>query len=156
MKFKKAPRTKWRFVRGPVEMDGFEATVDSYISTLEEAGVTDQNELLRRFFIDGLMLEGEPTAKDILMAFAKRVNALEGTITELEDKVNQCRQSILDILEDEYDNAVNEKNKTLMMCFDSAIEHFMHGGGPDAAVFSLCSDIKYFERMRRKKTEKTK
>lgn len=156
MKIKKAPRTKWRFVRGPVEMDGFEATVDSYISTLEEAGVTDQNEILRRFFIDGLALEGEPTAKDILMGLAKNVNRLEETVAELDGEVHQYRQSILDILENEYDNAAKEKNKTLMMCFDSAIEHFMHGGGPDAAVFSLCSDIKYFERMKRKKTEKTK
>lgn len=154
MKFKKAPRTKWRFIRGPVKMDGFEATVDSYISMLEKTGITDQNEILRRFFIDGLALEGELTAKDILMAFAKRVNRLEEVIDELEGEVNQYRQSILDILEDEYDNALKEKNKTLMMCFDSAIEHFMHGGGPDAAVFSLCSDIKYFER--RKKTDKTK
>lgn len=154
MKFKKAPRTKWHFIRGPVKMDGFEATVDSYISMLEETGITDQNEILRRFFIDGLALEGELTAKDILMAFAKRVDRLEEVIDELEGEVNQYRQSILDILEDEYDNALKEKNKTLMMCFDSAIEHFMHGGGPDAAVFSLCSDIKYFER--RKKTDKTK
>lgn len=42
MKFKKAPRTKWRFVS---------------VSKIDEAGVTDQNEFIRNLFANGLMLK---------------------------------------------------------------------------------------------------
>lgn len=130
MKLKKAPRTKWRFVRGP------KYAYAKYVSALE---------VLRRFFVDGLIVNTDSTTMDILRVFGQmieRLNELECTVYKL--------SYIKDILEAERAIASDNKNELLTMLFEDATKSFEHGGACDA-VFDLCSSIKMLDKFDRLK-----
>ena len=166
--FKPAPRTKWKFVSGPVteqlytqlglwdaadtnsfDEEEFEKEVGGYISQLEAEGVTDQKEILWRFLQTGLMAENEMTAKDILRCFYQR-------IVDLEDYLAECRgdqRQVKQILEEELDTAFDAHDRYWCRVYEDALDQLRNGGIVDA-VFSLCQDVKRYVRMNRGEDKK--
>lgn len=171
MKFKKAPRTKWRFVSGPVTSDmydfmhalsvqapanaddeandesafdeeEFEEEVGGYISQLEAEGVTDQKEILWRFMQTGLMAENALTAKDILRKIYQRIADLEEYLSEYRGDRRQVKQ----ILEEELDAAFDACNGYWCLAYEDALDQLRDGGIADA-LFSLLQDVKRYVRM---------
>lgn len=173
--FKPAPRTKWRFVKGPVtehlytqlglwdaaevddealstssfDEEDFEEEVGGYISQLEAEGVTDQKEILWRFMQTGLMAENALTAKDILKKIYQRIADMEEYLAEYSGDRRQVEQ----ILEEELDAAFDARNRYWRLAYEDALNRLRDGGIADA-VFSLCQDIRRYVRMNRGEDKK--
>lgn len=179
--FKPAPRTKWRFVSGPVTSDMYvfmnadgealDCLLDDLSDTVKDVSSFDEEDFEEVVggYISQLEAEGVTDQKEILWRFLQTGLMAENEMTakdilrrfyqriaDLEEYLAECRgdrRQVDQILEEELDAAFDSKNRYWRLAYGDALNRLRDGGIADA-VFSLCQDIRHYVRMNRDEDKK--
>ena len=179
--FKPAPRTKWRFVSGPVTSDMYDFMnadaealdylLDDLSDEVNDEGSFDEEDFEEEVggYISQLETEGVTDQKEILWRFLQTGLMAENEMTakdiirkfyqriaDMEEYLSEYhgdRRQVEQILEEELDAAFDAHNRYWCLAYEDALDQLRNGGIADA-LFSLLQDVKRYVRMNRGEDKK--